>query len=201
VSSTKREFTNIFWIKSNNFSPNQDRNRDRDRCQNQTRFTGTGTGTGRNVLKVKVKYVFECDSIALIDGNGLISWNFWCFLPFFFSNFLGQRNFEIQNRENDDREVSNRKQHIGIFHKPILSAENFQQSSFYFWVTTIAAHERTFPTIKSLSSWNYVHRADPSEVWKPPKGQVPLGLLSRVMGMIYTSKSNDGISTWDFAHR
>jgi hypothetical protein len=61
-SIKKREFTNIFWIKSNNFSPIRDRDRDywkkitgtetieknywdRDRRQNQTKFTGTGTGT------------------------------------------------------------------------------------------------------------------------------------------------------------
>ena len=68
------------------------------------------------------------------------------------------------------------------------------------------ASEGTDATDKSLLSSITMRKVDPKEVWKIPKGQVPICPQSRVIGILLevlpsTKKMNDGISTCDFVHR
>jgi hypothetical protein len=48
----------------------------------------------------------------------------------------------------------------------------------------IFSDEGTSSTVKSLLSSDSVHRVDPSEIGKTPKGQVLLGLSSRVIAIL-----------------
>ncbi len=66
----------------------------------------------------------------------------------------------------------------------------------------LEANKGTDSTDKSFKSSNSVHKVDPSELCKTPKGLVPIGPSSRVIavlsyGMVYTDKSNSGISLTD----
>ena len=68
------------------------------------------------------------------------------------------------------------------------------------------ASEGIDATDKSLLSSITMRMVDPKEVWKIPKGQVPICPQSRVIGILLevlpsTKKMNDGISTCDFVHR
>ncbi len=52
------------------------------------------------------------------------------------------------------------------------------------YIMSLYSHKGTFSTVQSLLSPDSMHKVDPSEAWKTPKYQVPLGLSSRVIGIL-----------------
>ncbi len=78
----------------------------------------------------------------------------------------------------------------GKFNKWIIDWKtvlNFQDrtrsDAFFFWKCRFA-YEGTISSDKSFLSSDLVHKVDPNEVWKTPKGQVPLSLYSRVRAIL-----------------
>jgi hypothetical protein len=48
----------------------------------------------------------------------------------------------------------------------------------------LLTNERTTPTVYKLLNLDFVHKTNLNEIWKIPKGQVPIGLPYKVIGIL-----------------